>query len=37
MRNTRNQKDQLAKLMAAENITVVHKKIPTAYFDVKNR
>jgi len=31
------QKDQLAKLMAAENITVVHKKIPTAYFDVKNR
>ena len=37
MKNTRNQKDQLAKLMAAENITVVHKKIPTAYFDVKNR
>ena len=23
--------------MATENITVVHKKIPTAYFDVKNR
>jgi hypothetical protein len=33
----RNQKDTLAKLMATENITVVHKKIPTAYFDVKNR
>jgi hypothetical protein len=27
----------LAKLMAAENITVEHKKIPTAAFDVKNR
>ena len=23
--------------MASENITVLHKKIPTAYFDVKNR
>ena len=23
--------------MATENITVIHKKIPTAYFDVKNR
>lgn len=23
--------------MASEDITVVHKKIPTAYFDVKNR
>lgn len=33
----RNEKDILAKLMAAENITIVHKKIPTAYFDVKNR
>ena len=22
---------------ATENLTVVHKKIPTAYFDVKNR
>ena len=37
MTNTRNQKDQLAKLMATENITIVHKPIPTAYFDVKNR
>ena len=33
----RNQKDTLAKLMATEDITIVHKKIPTAYFDVKNR
>ena len=33
----RNQKDSLARLMATENLTVVHKKIPTAYFDVKNR
>ena len=31
------QKSVLAKLMAAENITVEHKKIPTAAFDVKNR
>ena len=30
-------KDVLAKLMATENITVLHKKVPTAYFDVKNR
>ena len=37
MTNKRNQKDQLAKLMATENITIVHKPIPTAYFDVKNR
>ena len=31
------QKSMLAKLMAAENITVEHKKLPTAAFDVKNR
>ena len=30
-------KDVLAKLMAQENITVIHKSVPTAYFDVKNR
>ena len=30
-------KDVLAKLMATENITVIHKKVPTAYFDVQNR
>ena len=33
----KNQKDSLARLMATENLTIVHKKIPTAYFDVKNR
>ena len=33
----KNQKDQLAKLMATEDITVVHRNIPTAYFDIKNR
>ena len=37
MTNIKQQKSNLAKLMATENITVVHKKIPTAYFDVKNR
>lgn len=35
--NIRNQKDTLAKLMATENLTVVHKKVPTAVFDVQNR
>ena len=30
-------KDVLAKLMATENITVIHKKVPTAYFNVKSR
>ena len=33
----RNQKDSLAKLMATENLTIVHKKVPTAYFDLENR
>ena len=33
----RTQKDNLAKLMAGENLTVVHRKTPTAYFDLKNR
>lgn len=37
MTNIKQQKSNLAKLMATENITVLHKKIPTAYFDVKNR
>ena len=35
--NLRTQKDNLAKLMASENITVIHDQVPTAYFDVKNR
>ena len=30
-------KSQLAKLMATENLTVVHQKLSTAMFDVKNR
>jgi len=30
-------KDILAKLMATENITVLHKSVPTAYFDIKSR
>ena len=30
-------KDTLAKLMATENITVLHKRIPTAYFDIKTK
>ena len=33
----KTQKDNLAKLMAGENLTVVHRKTPTAYFDLKNR
>ena len=33
----RTQKDNLAKLMAGENLTVVHRKTPTAYFDLKYR
>jgi len=33
----RDSKDTLAKLMASENITVVHRKVPTAYFDLENR
>ena len=30
-------KSILARLLATENLTVQHKNIPTAYFDVKNR
>ena len=33
----KTQKDNLAKLMASENLTIVHRKTPTAYFDLKNR
>ena len=33
----KSNKDVLAKLMAMENITVIHKNVPTAYFDVKSR
>ncbi len=34
---TVEQKSQLAKLMATENLTVEHKKVQTAMFDTKNR
>lgn len=37
MTNLKQTKSNLAKLMATENITVMHKAIPTAYFDVQNR
>ena len=33
----KNKKDTLAKLLAEEDIFVVHKQTPTAYFDVKRR
>ena len=32
-----NSKSQLAKLLATENLVVEHKKVHTAYFDMKNR
>ena len=36
--NINNQaKSYLAKLLATENISVEHKKVQTAYFDVKDR
>ena len=36
--NINNQaKSYLAKLLATENISVEHKKVQTAYFDVKSR
>lgn len=34
---TVEQKSQLAKLLATENLTIEHKKVPTAAFDPKNR
>ena len=30
-------KSNLAKLLATENITVEHRKVETAYFDLSNR
>jgi hypothetical protein len=33
----KNAKSNLAKLLATENISVEHKKVRTAYFDLKNR
>lgn len=37
MTNLANTKTSLAKLLAGENITVQHKKVRTAGFDIKNR
>ena len=37
MQFTAEQKSQLAKLMATENLTVEHQKIRTARFDPQNR
>jgi hypothetical protein len=37
MSNIQNQKSALAKLLATENLTIQHQKIPTAAFDPKNR
>jgi hypothetical protein len=37
MQYTQESKSQLAKLMATENITVEHRKMSTAMFDLKNR
>lgn len=37
MTSLRNTKSGLAKLLAGENISVEHKKVRTASFDVKNR
>ena len=37
MSELREQKSILAKLMASENITVRHAKVPTAGFDPKSR
>ena len=33
----KSNKDVLARLMATENLNVIHKSVPTAYFDVKSR
>ena len=33
----KNAKSNLAKLLATENISVEHKKVRTAYSDLKNR
>ena len=38
MKKTNKQsKSYLARLLATENITVEHRKVPTAFFDLKNR
>ena len=37
MQTTQESKSQLARLMATENLIVEHKKVPTAYFNTKER
>ncbi|NBP01217.1 MAG: hypothetical protein EBU90_13970 [Proteobacteria bacterium] len=37
MQFTQESKSQLARLLATENLIVEHRKVPTAYFDMKNR
>jgi len=37
MTMNKDAKSYLAKLLATENISVEHKKVQTAYFDVKSR
>ena len=36
-KSSKSSKSLLAKLLASENITIEHRKVPTAYFDTKNR
>ena len=33
----KNAKSNLAKLLATENITVEHRKVPTAFFDLQKK
>ena len=33
----RTRKDSLARLLATEDLVIEHKKVPTAYFEPKNR
>jgi hypothetical protein len=37
MNFSQESKSQLAKLLATENLTVEHRKMQTAMFDLKNR
>jgi hypothetical protein len=37
LNTSKSSKSLLAKLLASENITIEHRKVPTAYFDTKNR
>ena len=37
LNTSKSSKSLLAKLLASENITIEHRKVPTAYFDTKSR